>query len=224
MSQVELANVSRKFKREEKKFYAVKNINLKIERGDFVSIAGPSGSGKSTLLNLMAGLLLPDEGEIFVEGKNISSANDKDSSLLRNKLIGYIPQGNGLLSNLTVLDNVRLPFYLGKNKGKAGKEAYQLLEKLGLEKLSGLYPASLSGGETKRVAIARSLINKPALLLADEPTSGLDAENSEQIVQLFKQIAQRGTTVIMVTHDSAAAKSTPVQYTMKDGILSIKTI
>lgn len=216
---LEIKELNKEYKRDNRPFSAVKDVNLEVFDGDFISIVGHSGSGKSTLLNLIAGLLLPTSGEILIDGDNAVSSSDKKASLLRNTVIGHIPQGQSLLSNLTVFDNVRLPFYLSKRKGNPDDMARELMHDLGIESLAECYPSSLSGGEMRRAAIARSLINKPSILLADEPTSDLDADNTDEIVSLFRRIAKEGTAVIMVTHDLHTVKAADRSYTMDKGKL-----
>ncbi len=216
---LEVKGLSKEYKRDNRSFSAVKNVSLEVFNCDFISIVGHSGSGKSTLLNLIAGLLLPTSGEILIDGDNAASWSDKKASLLRNTLIGYVPQGQSLLSNLTVFDNVRLPFYLSKQKGNPDDAARELLYSLGIEALADCYPSSLSGGEMRRAAIARALVNKPSLLLADEPTSDLDADNTDEIISLFRRISKEETTVIMVTHDLHTVKGADRSYIMNEGNL-----
>ena len=216
---LEVRNISKDYKRGEKTFSAVKDANLDVNGGDFISIVGHSGSGKSTLLNLIAGMLLPTSGEILLDGESAVFSSDENASKLRNTVIGHIPQGQSLLSNLTVFDNVRLPYYLSERRGNPSEQVHELLEKLGIGDLSDSYPNSLSGGEARRVVIARALVNKPAVLLADEPTSDLDAENTDEIISLFRNIAKEGTAVIMVTHDLRTVKAADRSYTMEKGHL-----
>ena len=216
---LEVKDIKKDYKRGDRTFSAVKDVNLTVGSGDFISIAGHSGSGKSTLLNLIAGLLVPTSGEILIDGENAANASDEKASKLRNTLIAHVPQGQSLLSNLTVFDNVRLPFYLSNRDGDPSDEVKKLLEDLGIGHLSDSYPSSLSGGGARRVAIARALINKPSLLLADEPTSDLDSENTDEIISLFKRIAKEGTAVIMVTHDLRTVKAADRSYTMENGVL-----
>lgn len=168
---------------------------------DFVSIIGRSGSGKSTLLNIIAGLLSPTSGSIEIQGQDISALSDQKASFYRNSKVGYVPQGHSALANLNVLDNVRLPHYLFKREGSVVEKALSLLEQMGIAHLAKSYPRQLSGGELRRVCIARALINTPIILIADEPTSDLDRETAEGIMKLFKEIAQSGTAVLMVTHE-----------------------
>ena len=216
---LEVRNLSRVFLRGERSFKAVDNVSFSIKSGDFIGIMGDSGSGKSTLLNLIAGLLVPSSGEILIDGENVGGGSDKNLAYIRNTRIGYVPQGQSLLSNLTVFDNVRLPYYLWGRDGSPDKRAKELLDHLGIGPLAGCYPASLSGGEQRRAAIARALINSPDILIADEPTNDLDADNANEIASLFGQIADEGAAVLMVTHNLDTAAGTNGNYVMKKGQL-----
>ncbi len=219
---LEVDGVGKLFQRGKKEIQAVKNVSLTVSEGEFVSIIGHSGSGKSTLLNLISGQLLPTTGEILWNGESIVKKRDYEAAFLRNTLIGHIPQGMGLLSNLTVFDNLQLPFYLSKREGNPTERAYELLRRLGIENLKDSYPNSLSGGEMRRVSIARALINKPKILLADEPTSDLDPENTGIIIRLFQEISREGTGVLMVTHDLSTIGAADRVYQMSHGELVLK--
>ena len=197
----ELKELTKEYKRGKQYFNAVNRVSLSVEPGDFISIIGRSGSGKTTLLNMGAGLLHPSDGSVFFEGKDIYALHDKDISFLRNEKIGYVPQGQSLLSNFTVFDNVCIPWFLFKREGEVEGRAFTLLEKVGISHLASSYPKELSGGEMRRTAIARALINKPQLLIADEPTGDLDAETTSEIMGLFNRIACEGTAVLIVTHE-----------------------
>ncbi len=219
MVQLAVKKLSKEYTRNGRKFSAVDGVSLSVKDGEFISIVGQSGSGKSSLLNLIAGLLIPTSGEVLINGQNSALMDDSQSSVFRNSAIGYIPQGLSLLPNLTVLDNVRLPFFLANRTGNPDTIAKKLLADLGIEGLSKSYPADLSGGEAKRVAVARALINDPVLILADEPTENLDRRNADAIVELFAKIAAKGASVIMVTHDNQAAEKARVRYVMENGKL-----
>lgn len=197
----DMKGLSKQYTRGDKTFLAVDDVDLSIYSGDFVSIAGRSGSGKSTLLNMAAGLLMPTSGSIRLEGTDLYALKDKEISELRNARMGYIPQGSGALSNLTVFDNVRLPYYLSKRQGDASGRASYLLDAVGISALADMLPSRLSGGELRRVLIARALMNEPDVLIADEPTSDLDVETTREIMELFTRINKRGTTILVVTHE-----------------------
>lgn len=214
-----IKGLRKEFRRGEERFDAVNNVNLRIDSGEFISIIGRSGSGKSTLLNLIAGLLQPTEGEILLNGQNIVGLTDREASYLRNSTFGYIAQGHSVLTNLTVLDNVKLPFYLFSRKGDATKRAMELISQMGIEHLADCYPSKLSGGELRRVVIARALMNNPSVLLADEPTRDLDRENTKEVIRIFREIAKKGTAILMVTHDLDAIEDQDSLYRMEDGHL-----
>lgn len=216
---LEIKNISKEYKRNGRVFPAVKNVNLSVDTGEFIGIVGCSGSGKSTLLNLIAMLLIPTSGEILFDGNNTAKLSDMQASFLRNTQMGYIPQGQSLLPNLTVLDNVRLPFYLAKCDGNPNERVLELLDKFGIAHLADSYPSSLSGGEMRRAAVARAVINNPKLILADEPTSDLDEENTAEIISFFKDEAKNGTAVIMVTHEADTLDGTDRIYKTESGTL-----
>jgi putative ABC transport system ATP-binding protein len=220
MGLLELRELSKEYKRGGRAFNAVNHVNLSVEPGDFISIIGRSGSGKTTLLNMGAGLLNPTEGMVFFEGKDIYTLRDKDLSFLRNAKIGYVPQGMSLLSNFTVLENVCIPWALFKREGDAEGRAFILLEKVGISHLAASYPKELSGGEMRRAAIARALINDPRLLIADEPTSDLDTQTTAEIMRLFKVIARDGTAVLIVTHELDTLSYGNKTYAMDAGNLA----
>ena len=217
---LEIRNLEKKFVQADREFWAAKDVNLSVSEGDFISIIGRSGSGKSTLLNMIAGLLEPTKGQILLDNKDITSLSDEEVSIYRNTDIGYIMQGKSLLKNLTVLDNVLLPYYLFSRDEDITKRALELLDQVGILHLKDTYPSKLSGGELRRVAIARALINNPKLLLADEPTSDLDSENTAEIMKLFQKISSKGTAVIMVTHELDTLRFGNDIYRMDGGSIS----
>lgn len=219
---LEIKNLNKKFTRGKNEFLAVNNVNLDIDEGDFISIIGPSGSGKSTLLNLISGALTPTSGDIKFNNQSIIGLEDKELSLIRNNSIGYILQGQSLLANLTVLENIKIPFYLTTHKNDVTFEEnlLKLMKQTGIDHLASSYPSDLSGGESKRVAIARALINNPKIILADEPTSDLNPDNAKIIMELFQEISKQGTTIIMVTHDLESTNYSNRTYKMENGILS----
>lgn len=181
---------------------ALADVTLQIGRGEFTAIMGPSGSGKSTLLNLIAGLDRPSSGRIVVDGTELTSASEGDLARYRRRRIGFVFQFFNLLPNLSVLDNVIVPAELaGTPRAEARARAADLLEQLGIAHLRSSYPARLSGGQQQRVAMARALINQPALVLADEPTGSLDSRAGEQVMELLDELNRRGQTVLLVTHD-----------------------
>ena len=217
---LEALNISKTFKRREEDFYAVKNVDFSLSKGEFVFICGRSGSGKTTLLNLLAGLLNADSGTVLYNDKNIFEFSDNEKSFYRNEYIGFVPQTIGSLPNLSVLDNVRLPHFLFKRDGDGKDRALFLLEMMGIAGLKDELPKNLSGGETKRMLIARALMNSPAVLIADEPTSDLDASTTKDVMSTLKSINAEGTAVIIVTHDNDILSSDIKTYTMSDGYLA----
>jgi putative ABC transport system ATP-binding protein len=219
MALLELTDLTKAYQRGGRAFNAVNRVNLSVEPGNFISIIGRSGSGKSTLLNMSAGLLCPTQGTALFEGQDIHRLKDRDLSFLRNEKIGYVPQGQSLLSNFTVFDNVCIPWFLFHREGDVEGRAFILLEKVGISHLAASYPKELSGGEMRRVSIARSLINEPRLLIADEPTGDLDARTTAEIMELFKHIAREGTAVLMVTHELDTLNYGDKIYTMDEGKL-----
>jgi putative ABC transport system ATP-binding protein len=223
MGLLELKELTKEYKRGGRSFNAVNRVNLSVEPGDFISIIGRSGSGKTTLLNMGAGLLNPTGGTVFFEGKDVYTLRDKDISFLRNEKIGYVPQGQSLLSNFTVFDNVCIPWFLFSREGDVEGRAFILLEKVGISHLAASYPKELSGGEMRRAAIARALINEPRLLIADEPTSDLDTQTTAEIMKLFKAIAQEGTAILIVTHELDTLDYGNKTYSMDAGNLALHT-
>lgn len=216
---IKTENLSKSFKRGSNTLFAVKNVNFTLNEGDFVNIIGRSGSGKSTFLNLLSGLLKPTEGKIFAKGKDMSDFSDREISKYRNEIIGFVPQSLGTLPNLNVLENVSLPYYLFKRDDSAYEKAAMLLDEMGILHLKDDFPKNLSGGELKRVLIARSMINSPELLILDEPTSDLDKNTTMEIMDLLKKINSKGTALIIVTHELDILKYGNTLFQMEDGSL-----
>ena len=222
---LELRGLTKEYKRGERIFNAVDNVDLSVAPGEFISIIGRSGSGKSTLLNMSAGLIMPTAGNVFFEGADIYQFGDREISLFRNEKIGFVPQGQSLLSNFTVLENVCIPWFLYrrdvKEAGDPAERAHALLEKTGIGNLAGAFPKELSGGEMRRVAIARSLVNNPSLLIADEPTNDLDFETTAEVMKLLSAIAGEGTAVLIVTHELDTLSYGNKTYAMNNGKLAL---
>lgn len=186
---------------------ALNHVSLRIARGEVVGIMGPSGSGKSTLLNLIAGLDGLTDGTIRVGDVTLNGLSEAARARYRREHIGLIFQFFNLLNNLTALENVLIPAQLaGVNRQAAERRAAELLEQLGIAGEANAYPARLSGGQRQRVAVARALINRPALLLADEPTGALDSHSGEQVIDLLRDLNRTGQTIILVTHDARLAQ------------------
>ena len=200
---------------------ALKGVNLSFDAGDFVTIMGPSGGGKTTLLNLLAGLDLPDRGQIYLQERKVSTLSDHDLTLLRRKEIGFVFQFFNLMPTLTIQENVELPLLLSHSSKTAGSRVQTLLEYVGLWNRAQSFPAELSGGEMQRIAIARALVHQPVILLADEPTGNLDSENGQKIIELMKRAATDfNTTVILVTHNPQIAEFGNRHFEIRDGKLT----
>lgn len=216
---IETNKLSKDFTRGGRSFKAVDGVDFTINEGEFVYIVGRSGSGKTTFLNLLAVILESSSGVVLAGGKDIAGFNDKEKSAYRNSYIGYVPQSLGTLPNLTVLENVRLPFCLYNSDDGIGR-ASALLDKMGILQLKDEFPRALSGGELKRVLLARALMNSPKLLIADEPTSDLDKATTGDIMALLKDINLSGTALLIVTHESDILEHSNCIYTMESGKLS----
>ena len=219
---IEIRNLAKVYVQGDTHIHVLDSVDFLIKSGEFISITGRSGSGKSTLLNIVAGLTLPTSGTVFLDENDIFRMNDAELSQYRNARIGYVPQISSVLPNLTILDNVRLPFHLAKREGDSTERAHLLLELVGLDEMANRMPKRLSGGQVKRVAIARALMNKPNFLLADEPTGDLDVQTTKEIMSIFKMIVKEGISVLMVTHDLESAESADRYFTMSCGILTLK--
>lgn len=199
---------------------ALSNVNFELEKGDLVAIIGDSGSGKSTLLHLLAGVDTPTSGDIFIQDKNITKFNKDEMTIFRRRNIGVVYQFFNLIPNINVRKNILLPLLLDNKKAD---EEYlkEILSILGIEGKLDRYPKQLSGGEQQRVAIARSLITRPAIILADEPTGNLDRKNSEEITGLFRLVNKRlNSTIMIITHDEKVANFCDKVYRMVDGRLN----
>ncbi len=201
-------------------FTAVHALEFEMEPGKVVEITGRSGSGKSTLLNMLAGMLTHTSGEVFLADVDLYSLDEKALARLRNEKIGLIPQGHTALLSLTVLENVLLPAILYNRAPPSEGRAKALLADVGLETLLNAKPNELSGGELRRMAIARAMLMCPGILLADEPTAGLDSDNIIGVLSLFRKAADNGAGVLLVTHEDEAAKYADEVYVMDGGKLS----
>ena len=219
-------NVARRYfrqTREKNYFYAVKDVSLTLEPGTLTEITGRSGSGKSTLLNMLAGLLEPTEGKVLLDDADLYQMEDAQRSKRRNRSLGIIPQGQTGLHALTVLENVLLPWTMYEKGAAPTERALALLEQVDILNLKDAYPNELSGGEMRRLAIARAQIMNPEIILADEPTGDLDDENTAAVLQLLRDLADQGKAVLLVTHEKEAAAYADVVYRMRDGELTIET-
>lgn len=220
MNLINVNNLSKSFRRGERDFFAIDNVSFDVNEKDFINIIGKSGSGKSTLLTLLSAIIEPTSGDILVEGKNLSDVDDEEKSGYRNEFIGYVPQSLGTLPTLNVLDNVRLPYFFKNREGNGVERARMLLDMCGILDLENDFCKNLSGGELKRVLIARALMNEPKILIADEPTSDLDSKTTIEIMNMLKEINEKGTTIIIVTHDNDLLKYGSRLLEMTDGKLN----
>ena len=216
---VDVNNVYKIFERGGRDFTALSDVSFSINSGDFINIVGKSGSGKSTLLTILSAIQEPTKGDVRVLERKISEMTDDEKSHYRNEFVGYVPQTLGTLSTLNVIDNVRLPHFFMKREGDGIKRAEELLDMCGILHLKYEFPRNLSGGEVKRVLIARALMNEPKILLADEPTSDLDSATSFEIMEMLKKINDDGTTIIIVTHDDDLLKYGSRLLELSDGKL-----
>ena len=205
---IDVRNVSRAFNNGKQVTEVLKNINLTVDEGDFVSIMGPSGSGKSTLLYLLGGLDTPTTGSVSINGRDLSTLSDKQLSSMRNEEIGFVFQFYNLVPNLNVVDNISLPLMLAGKKQSAYKDKIdECLELIGMQDKRKLTPRELSGGQQQRVAIARSLVFDPEILFLDEPIGNLDSKSGTKIMELFRRINRKyGKTIVQVTHSEEAAR------------------
>lgn len=207
MALVEATRLTREYHLGGEVVEALRGIDLSIEQGEFVALLGRSGSGKSTLLNLLGGLDKPTRGSIRVNGIELADMSKTELSLYRRTTVGFIFQSFNLVTSLRAWENVALPLvFQGIGRFERKKRALELMERVGLEKRANHIPSELSGGEQQRVAIARSLVNEPRMLLCDEPTGNLDTSTSEQIMEMLLESHRANTTLVMVTHDPALAE------------------
>jgi putative ABC transport system ATP-binding protein len=218
---INVSNVSKVYSLESGDFYALKNNNMKIQKGEFVAIMGPSGSGKSTLLQLLGGLDLPTSGEIQVDGIHLNNLNEKERTLFRRTKVGFVFQNYQLLPMMTVGENIALSLSANNaSKSTINATVQKLLTDVNLQGKESAFPSQLSGGQQQRVAIARALAMKPSLILADEPTGNLDQKNGEDILQLLSELnKEEQITVVMVTHDQQAAQVADRKIVVRDGLI-----
>ena len=219
MAFLEAKKLVKEYKRRGVSFRAVDDIDFAVDTGDFVMIEGESGSGKTTFLNLLTGLTEPTSGNVMISGKPLKDIGDKELSKIRNQKIKYIPQGESLLSALTVRENILFPYTIGGLEKPSYERLLEVSDKLGITALLDEYPSELSGGEMRRATIARAVINRPSLIIADEPTGSLDSENTFKVMEIFRTIASEGTAVIVVTHQKETLGYASKVYGMEQGSL-----
>lgn len=222
---ISLRNLNKTYVMGSEVIQALNDVSLDIAQNEYVALMGPSGSGKSTLMNLLGCLDSPTRGEYFLNGINVSTMDDGELAEVRNRQIGFVFQTFNLLPRLSALENVALPLvYAGVSKEERLEKARRTLESVGLGDRVSHKPNELSGGQRQRVAVARALVNDPAIILADEPTGNLDTKTSYEIMSLFEQIHRNGNTVILVTHEQDIAMHAHRVVRMRDGLVESDTI
>ena len=220
MAIVQLTDICKDYMRGKEPVRVLKNINLTVEKGEYLAIMGPSGSGKTTLMNLIGCLDVPTSGSYALDGRDLKDLSEDDLAEVRNKHIGFVFQNFHLLPKMDALDNVALPLlYAGVPLKERRARAEEALKAVGLEERLHFLPNQLSGGQCQRVAIARAMAGNPALLLADEPTGALDTKSGNQIMEIFRDLSKKGMTIIMITHEPAIAACADKTYHILDGEL-----
>jgi ABC-type lipoprotein export system ATPase subunit len=221
---IKLENINKSFGRPgEGELKVLRDIDFTVEQGEFVAIVGPSGSGKTTLMNILGLLDRPDSGDYVLAGKAVSCMSAGELARTRNRTIGFVFQQFHLLPRTTATENVELPLVY-TDKGDSGKKAVDALCRVGLEERLSHYPSELSGGQQQRVAIARALVNEPDIILADEPTGNLDSESGRQIMDLFQDLNNGGSTIILITHDRKLAERASRVVSIDEGRLSAPSL
>lgn len=221
---IKLSHITKTYNIGENTVFALKDINLTIKKGDFISIVGQSGSGKSTLMNIIGCLDIQTSGEYLLNNESISKMSNNKLSIIRNTTIGFIFQGFNLIPSLNAIENVELPLiYRGIKKKERQEIAYKSLIKVGLSNRIYHYPSQMSGGQQQRVAIARAIAGNPPIILADEPTGNLDSYSGNDILNILKELNNIGKTIILITHDNEIAKSASRTIKISDGNLIYDT-
>lgn len=221
MAILKLTDICKDYQQGKEPVRVLKNVNLTVEKGDYLAIMGPSGSGKTTLMNLIGCLDVPTSGRYELDGRDLKDLSDDELAEIRNKHIGFVFQSFHLLPKLDALDNVALPLLYADVPLKERRErAAEALKAVGLEERIHFLPNQLSGGQCQRVAIARAMVTQPDILLADEPTGALDTKSGNQIMDIFRQLSESGMTILMITHEPSIAACADKTYRILDGELS----
>ncbi|MFC2175540.1 ABC transporter ATP-binding protein [Bacteroidota bacterium] len=222
---IRTTNLAKVYRMGTEEVHALRDISITIKTGEYVALMGPSGSGKSTLMNMIGCLDTPSSGQYFLDGQDVSQMTDNQLATVRNKKIGFVFQTFNLLPRSTALDNVTLPLiYAGIGKKERVVQGEKVLKQVGLADRMSHRPNELSGGQRQRVAVARALVNDPAIMLADEPTGNLDSKTSIEIMGLFEQIHKHGNTIILVTHEEDIAQHAHRIIRLKDGLVESDTV
>lgn len=222
---IEIIDLRKSYKLLTEDIEVLKGVNLKIEKGEYVAIMGPSGSGKSTLMNILGCLDRPTSGKYILNSNDVSTLNDNELARIRNKEIGFVFQAFNLLPRLSALENVELPLiYSGLKLSERKKRAKEALDRVGLSDRMNHKPNELSGGQRQRVAIARAIVTNPSVLMADEPTGNLDSKSSEEIMRIFQNLNDEGSTIVMVTHENDIANHTKRIVRIRDGVILRDTL
>ena len=223
---LQTVNLTKVFNSSVVKVVALKDVNISIRKGEFVSIVGPSGSGKSTLLNLLGALDRPTRGQVLIDGIDVFSLNDADVARIRNKKIGFIFQSYNLINRTTVINNVEIPSIItGMPKERRANRARKILKLLGIEDKADFKPSVLSGGQQQRVAIARALMNNPSVIFADEPTGNLDTKTGQEVFDLLRDLSHKyNRTILMVTHNPELSEATDRSIYIRDGMIEKEVV
>ncbi len=218
---IELCSVNKTYHSSDEPVHALRSVDLRISRGEFVAILGASGSGKSTCMNILGCLDVPTEGRYLLDGTDVGSMKSDELAQIRNLKLGFVFQSFNLLSRTSALENVALPLMYNRktSQAEAHERAHEALKAVGLSDRSHHTPAQLSGGQQQRVAVARAIVNEPLIILADEPTGNLDTATSEDIMGLFGKLNDKGITIVLVTHESDIAQFASRNITFRDGVI-----
>jgi ABC-type lipoprotein export system ATPase subunit len=218
---IESANITKEYERRGRKFLAVDDVSISIPKGRITVVNGNSGSGKSTLLNILAGMIVPEKGNVSVDGTDLSGLKNRERDKLRGEKIGIVPQVQSLIGGLTVRENIELQRGFSGKKGD-GESLSEYIKDLGIEDLLDVFPTSLSGGEMKRAAVVRAISGDHEYIFADEPTGELDPENASRIMDAFRKQADEGKGILLITHDSLVESRADILYRMENGHLTVE--